>query len=35
MKLWREEADRLATIAKERWSEFRRAWPALRKTLAR
>lgn len=35
MRRWQEEADRLAAIEKQRWSEFRGAWPALRKTLVR
>ncbi len=35
MRRWQEEADRLAVIEKQRWSEFREAWPALRKTLVR
>jgi hypothetical protein len=35
MRRWQEEADRLAATEKQRWSEFREAWPALRKTLVR
>ena len=35
MRRWQEEADRLAAVEKQRWSEFRVAWPALRKTLVR
>jgi hypothetical protein len=35
MQRCQEEADRLETIAKERWNELRRVWPALRKTLVR
>jgi|GEM_PF-6540657 len=35
MRRWEEEANRLAEIEKQRWTEFRGAWPDLRKTLAR
>lgn len=35
MRRWQEEVDRLAAIEKQRWSDFREAWPALRKTLVR
>lgn len=35
MRRWQEEADRRAAIENQKWSEFRRAWPALRKTLVR
>lgn len=35
MRRWQEEANRLAAVENQRWSEFREAWPALRKTLVR
>lgn len=35
MQRWQEEANRLAAIEKQRWSDFREAWPALRTTLVR
>lgn len=35
MRRWQEEASRLAAIENQKWSEFREAWPALRKTLVR
>ena len=35
MRRWQEEADRRAEIVKARWSDFGKAWPALRKSLVR
>jgi hypothetical protein len=35
MQRWQEEANRLAAIENQKWSEFRLAWPALRTTLVR